>query len=211
MTDHRLSPDDPRLDALRRAVDDLPREIEPTADVWPTIRARIEAARVVPMGAPTRRARRHVSSRWRVAAAAAVLVVGSSAATVLVMRSETGAPATTAVPSGADTVVSSSNPTATPPGSVGGARQVARDVWADYDAASVDLERVLQARRSRLSPATVQAVEASLRTIDRAIGEARAALEKDPASRDLMDLLDSVYRQKLDLLRRANELPLRSS
>jgi hypothetical protein len=62
-----------------------------------------------------------------------------------------------------------------------------------------------------LSAATVQAVEESLRTIDRAIGEARAALEKDPASRDLMDLLDSVYRQKLDLLRRVNELPLRSS
>ncbi len=212
MTDHRLSPDDPRLGALQRTLDDLPREITPAADAWPTIRARIEAARVVPMGAPTLPARHRASNRWRVAAAAAVLVVGSSAATVLVMRSEADAPAAATAQSGVtNEEASPASPGATSPGNVGVARQVARDVWADYDAASVDLERVLQARRSRLSPATVQAVEVSLRTIDRAIGEARAALEKDPASRDLMDLLDSVYRQKLDLLRRANELPLRSS
>ncbi|MFA6165092.1 MAG: hypothetical protein WC700_00610 [Gemmatimonadaceae bacterium] len=212
MTDHRLSPDDPRLDALQRAADDLPREVAPAAAAWPAIRARIEEARVVPMGAQTPTARRRASSRWRLAAAAAVLVVGSSATTVLVMRSEADAPATAAAPTAATTTAASpSTPGATSPGNVGAARQVARSVWADYDAASVDLERVLQARRSRLSPATVQAVEESLRTIDRAIGEARAAFEKDPASRDLMDLLDSVYRQKLDLLRRANELPLRSS
>lgn len=212
MTDHRLPPDDPRLGALQRAVDDLPREVAPVADAWPSIRARIEAARVVPMGVPTMPVRRRTATRWRIAAAAAVLVVGSSAATVLIVRGEADAPATAAVPSGANSPAdSSSNPSATPPAIVGSARQVGLEIWADYDAASVDLERVLQARRSRLSPATVQAVEESLRTIDRAIGEARAALEKDPASRDLMDLLDSVYRQKLDLLRRANALPLRSS
>lgn len=212
MTDHRLSPDDPRLGALQRAVDELPREVAPATDAWPAIRARIEAARVVPMGAPTLSARHRASNRWRIAAAAAVLVVGSSATTVLVMRSEADAPATTAAPSGAANAAASSSRSApTLPDNADVARQVAMEVWASYDAASVDLERVLQARRSRLSPATVQAVEESLRTIDRAIGEARAALEKDPASRDLMDLLDSVYRQKLDLLRRANELPLRSS
>lgn len=211
MTDHRLPPDDPRLGALQRAVDDLPREVAPGPDTWPAIRARIEAARVVPMGTPTSAARRH-ASRWRIAAAAAVLIAGSSAATVLVMRREANAPAAAAAPSGAPNAgASPSNLGPTLSGNADAARQVAMDVWADYDAASLDLERVLQARRSRLSPATVQAVEESLRTIDRAIGEARAALLKDPASRDLMDLLDSVCRQKLDLLRRANELPLRSS
>lgn len=210
MTDHHLSPDDQRLDALQRAVDGLPRDVTPAADAWPAIRARIEAAQVVPMGASPQPVQRRSSNRWRVAAAAAVLVVGSSAATVLVMRGEANAPATAVASPGAGDAAPFSNPGATLPGS-GSARPVVLNVWANYDAASADLERVLQARRSRLSPATVQAVEESLRTIDRAIGEARAALEKDPASRDLMDLLDSVYRQKLDLLRRANELPLRSS
>ncbi|MBA4071934.1 MAG: hypothetical protein C0497_08890 [Gemmatimonas sp.] len=212
MTDHRTPPDDPRLGALQRAADDLPREVAPAADAWPAIRARIEAARVVPMGAPTVPVRHHSSNRWRVAAAAAVLVVGSSAVTVLVMRGEADAPSVAAAPAGAASAAASfSSPGATPPGHFGAARQVVVDVSDSYEAASADLERVLRARRSRLSPSTVRAVEESLRTIDRAIGEARAALEQDPASRDLMDLLDSVYRQKLDLLRRANELPLRSS
>jgi hypothetical protein len=211
MTDHRMPPDDPRLDALQRAADDLPREVAPARDAWPAIRARIEAARVVPMGAPTAPPRHRTATRWRIAAAAAVLVVGSSAATVLVMRGGANAPATATASSGDASAAPASNPSVALPGSGGTARPVALNIWADYDAASADLERVLQARRSRLSAATVQAVEESLRTIDRAIGEARAALEKDPASRDLMDLLDSVYRQKLDLLRRVNELPLRSS
>ncbi len=211
MTDHRIPPDDPRLDALQRAADDLPREVAPAEDAWPAIRARIEAARVVPMVAPTAPQRHRTATRWRVAAAAAVLVVGSSAATVLVMRGGSDAPATVTAPSGDGNSASVSNPGAALPGSGGAARPVVLSIWSDYDAASAELERVLQARRLRLSPATVQAVEESLRTIDQAIREGRAALEKDPASRDLMDLLDSVYRQKLDLLRRANALPLRSS
>lgn len=210
MTDHRIPPDDPRLDVLQRAAGDLPREVEPAKDAWPAIRARIEAARVVPMGVPTPPLRNRTSTRWRIAAAAAVLVVGSSATTVLVLRSEADAPAAATAPAGDANAAPAANPGVALPGA-GAARPVVLNIWADYDAASADLERVLEARRSRLSPATVQAVEQSLRTIDRAIGEARAALEKDPASRDLMDLLDSVYRQKLDLLRRANELPLRSS
>ena len=202
MTDHRIPADDPRLDALQRAADALPRELAPRVDAWPAIRARIEQARIVPLGASTSPMRPSRSNRWRFAAAAAVLVVGSSATTVLVMRGEPDAPATASVPA---------SPHSVSPASTAAARQVVFDVGASYDAASVDLERVLEARRSRLSPATVRAVEESLRVIDRAIGEARAALDTDPASRDLMDLLDSVYRQKLDLLRRANDLPLRSS
>lgn len=210
MTDHRIPPDDPRLDALQRAADALPREVAPARDAWPAIRARIEAARVVPMGVPAIPLRNRTSARWRIAAAAAVLVVGSSATTVLVLRSKADAPVAATAPAGDAKAAPAANPGVALPGA-GTARPVVLNIWADYDAASADLEQVLQARRSRLSPATVQAVEQSLRTIDRAIGEARAALAKDPASRDLMDLLDSVYRQKLDLLRRANELPLRSS
>src|SRR5512133_1798330 len=124
MTNHRLSPDDPRLGALQRAVDDLPREIAPAEDAWPAIQARIEAARVVPMGVPTLPARHRTSNRWRVAAAAAVLVVGGSATTVLVMRSEADAPATAAAPSNAgNTTAVPSNPAATLSADVGIARQ----------------------------------------------------------------------------------------
>jgi hypothetical protein len=90
-------------------------------------------------------------------------------------------------------------------------RQLVTDVCSRYDDAAGDLERVLHARRGQLSPTTVRVLDESLRAIDQAIREARAALEKDPGSQDMLDLLDSVYRQKLDLLRRANALPLRSS
>jgi hypothetical protein len=50
-------------------------------------------------------------------------------------------------------------------------------------------------------------VEASLRVIDDAIDEARHALAADPANLDLLDLLAASYERKLELLRRANELP----
>lgn len=198
MTNSRLPSDDRPPEALLRALDRLPHEIEPAADRWATIRSRIEAARVVPLGASVVPAR---PNRWWLAAAAAVLVVSSSAVTMLVIRS--GAPAD---------MVSTAPPAAdAPPQNASVAPRAAAAAWASYDAAAEDLERVLQARRAQLSPATVRAVEESLRVIDGAIAEARAALERDPASRDLMEVLDSVYRQKLDLLRRANDLPLRSS
>jgi hypothetical protein len=193
--------DDERLARLLRDAAELPREQAPHDDPWPFIKARIQAAQVIPIermttGTPRRRAR-----PWRAAVAAAVLVVASSAITLLATRgNDTNAVNAPPEPAASASLVA-----------IGARRQLVTDVCNNYESAASDLERVLRARRDRLSPTTVQVLEQSLRAIDQAISEARAALERDPVSQDMLDLLDSVYRQKLDLLRRANALPLRSS
>jgi predicted anti-sigma-YlaC factor YlaD len=86
-------------------------------------------------------------------------------------------------------------------------RPPVRAVDADYGSIVQQLTEALAQRRSQLDPKTVAKVEASLRVIDAALAEARAALVLDPANRDLLDLIAATYRQKVDLLRRANELP----
>lgn len=202
MTAHEFSDDDERVLRLRRAAGALPREVPPVPDPWPDIKARIDAVRVVPMpGTPPARTT-HLARRWRLLGAAAALVVASSAVTAVVLR--TRSPVTV-------TAISDASPATALARHIGNRRLVLSEVFSRYDAAASDLEAVLRTRRDRLSPATQHVLDESLRAIDQAIGEARTALEKDPASQDMLDLLDSVYRQKLDLLRRANELPLRSS
>ena len=201
MTVHEYPEDDERVLRLRRAAEALRREVPPAGDPWPGIKARIDAARVVPMTGARRSRAPQVSRRRWLIGAAAVLIVASSAVTSAVLRSRNPVPP--AVAGGAE------------PAAVarlaGHRGALVAEVFSRYDAAARDLEGVLRTRRDRLSPATQRVLVESLRAIDQAIGEARAALDKDPASQDMLHLLDSVYRQKLDLLRRANELPLRSS
>ena len=81
--------------------------------------------------------------------------------------------------------------------------QAASFADAQYDAAVVDLERVLQEQRQHLNPRTVLVLERNLRIIDEALREARAALEYDPANPLLNAHLADARRRKLDLLRKA--------
>jgi hypothetical protein len=54
-----------------------------------------------------------------------------------------------------------------------------------------------------LDPRTRAVLSSSLRTIDSAIAEARAALDRDPASQFLTHQLNKSLEQKLGLLRKA--------
>jgi hypothetical protein len=72
-----------------------------------------------------------------------------------------------------------------------------------YDAAIVDLERILEEGRGRLDPRTVAVLERNLATIDTAIKEARDALEADPANDYLNSYVADARRRKLELLRTA--------
>lgn len=74
---------------------------------------------------------------------------------------------------------------------------------AQYDEAVADLERILADLRDELNPQTVMVIERNLASIDRAIREARAALDADPANTFLNSHLADARRKKLDLLRRA--------
>ncbi len=74
------------------------------------------------------------------------------------------------------------------------------------DAAIADLQEDLQRNESRLDTATVRVVRENLALIDRAIGQARAALDADPGNAYLNLHLADTMRRKLELLRRINAI-----
>lgn len=159
--------------ALGPAAAALPRSIDPPHDLWPAIRHRLP--------------RRGGRPRWRVAALAAaaalVLMAGSSALTLWLVRD-----------GGASHAAAGSTPA----------------IEAGYITATADLLRALDAERGRLAPATVATLERNLAVIDAAIAESRAALAADPRNRDLEALLWASYRQKVALLQQASRLAERS-
>jgi Putative zinc-finger len=72
------------------------------------------------------------------------------------------------------------------------------------------LQGMLRMRRKDLDTSTVRVVEENLELIDVALKQARAALERDPASGFLTEQLDNVLNKKVELLRTAALLPSRS-
>jgi hypothetical protein len=77
---------------------------------------------------------------------------------------------------------------------------------AGYDAAIAELEQTLAAGRNRLDPKTVRVLEQNLQIIDRAVAEARRAVEADPSNTWLRSHLASTMRRKAELLRTATML-----
>ena len=72
------------------------------------------------------------------------------------------------------------------------------------------LRAVVERRRAQLDPVTVSVIERNLKVIDEAIVQCRLALAKDPASRFLMESLNTALDNKVQLLRTATMLPARS-
>jgi hypothetical protein len=178
-----------KLRALLAQAAVLPAYLEPPAGAWEGIRGRLR-----PPSRAIGRAQRIPARQWVWRAAAAiVLVAGSSALTMLVLRSGPSDPITT---------VQSSTPPVAPP--------AVRAVEQSYAGVVDELELTLQAQRNALAPETIATVERALRVIDEAIAEARAALAADPNNDALLDVLSANYEQKVQLLRRASELPART-
>jgi len=174
-----------RVVGLARALDDRP----PARDLWPDIAERIGAAArpdVIPLA--TRR-RRFAFSVPQLAAAGLALSLVSAGGALTAVRFLTPPVASIAA---ADPNVA--------------ARNVA-DPAASYDVAIQELEGLLSARRGDLDSTTVLAVEGSLRVIDLAIAQARAAVARDPNNLYLNDHLRITLDRKLDVLRRAAMFP----
>ena len=72
------------------------------------------------------------------------------------------------------------------------------------------LQSIITERRNQLDPATVSVIEASLKVIDAAVKQSRAALARDPRSGFLVDQLNSALDKKIDLLRTVALLPSRT-
>lgn len=176
-----------------RAAQSLP-DVPPERDLWPGILARIreEPATVLPLERARRR-RTFSLSMLQLAAAAAIVALASGSAVWLALRERAPAPVTaTAEP----------EPVVPRPPST----QLIADVVGNYDPTIRALEQELEARQDQLDPSTIATVENSLRVIDAAIEDARAALQTDPSNAFLYQRLDATLMRKIDLLRRATTL-----
>ncbi|MGH7506325.1 MAG: hypothetical protein ACRELX_11770, partial [Longimicrobiales bacterium] len=87
--------------------------------------------------------------------------------------------------------------------SVGTAAASLQPVERDYARAEHELQRLFAAGPSALRPETRRIVIENLAIIDRALAEARAALQDDPGNPVLERILLANHEKKLDLLRGA--------
>jgi hypothetical protein len=218
------------LHAIRTRAAALP-VLHPSRDLWSGIEARIgprvaalpggTVGEVAGLGA----ARQTALRRWfgphyatRVAALAAGLIVVTAGVTYLTTR--------LLFDVGTVTVVDRVPATATSP-SPNPVRQVspapktqfvvsangpARAQTSEYlyDSQIASLHKILEQRRGQLDPKTVAVIERSLRVIDTAIAQSKAALAKDPANGFLADQVDRDLDTKLELLRTVALLPSRT-
>ena len=131
------------------------------------------------------------------AAAGLLLVAGSSLITVVALRQERSTVPMAAARQSASGVAHASGPATL---------AEFASVENDYIGTANQLSAILESEKTTFSPETVAKLKQSLRIIDGAILEARRALAADPANRNLVDMLNTSYNQKLDLLRRTTEM-----
>jgi hypothetical protein len=165
-------------EALRR----LPREIALERDLWPAISAQLESHASPP------------ASRWlRPAAAALLLIMGSSLMTAALLRRDEPVltqPSVSAV--GAPLAALSFGPEHT--------------LDLSHAAAREALYRALSDRIDRLPPDTRRKVAANLAEIRSACGEINAALKLKPGDPLLEELLLHAYQQELEVISTVNQI-----
>lgn len=206
-------------------------ELTPSRDLWDGIAARIQA----PVVELEHRQARAVVGRgpsWRVAAAAAAVLVALTALTtwqLAVDPDDAAAPvervAATAPASQPDASTDSVETAGTPSGDavesttstprtastaapvpVAVRNATTPTVTSLYDREIASLRNMLNSRRDELDTATVRVLEENLDIIDRAIEQSRQALARDPNSTFLTDHLNDALGRKVELLRTATLL-----
>ena len=219
------------LDRVRDLAAALPL-LHPSRDLWDGVAARISAP-VVPIavaGTPAAAARRPWLHRPWLAAAAALLLVGSTATLTYTVASRApldgpvaSAPTVAVGPEPvtvvrpappADAMPAVATPEPTPPaaeparaGAPSRTRLAADAAPAvpasPYDREIAQLRAVLDRQRSTLDTGTVRVVQRNLAIIDQAIRESRDALARDPSSQFLNQQLTDMLGEKLELMRTA--------
>ena len=185
------------VESLRALLDEarfLPREVAPSRDLWAEIAPRLQPREAEKVISLEQRRRRIEVPRWLLAAAAVVLVVSSSLVTMLAMRSREATPVLPGMAAEAP-----SSPVTT-------ALVAFQPAEAEYNRVIDELSAILETKRDQLAPETVATLETNLRIIDEAIRQSREALENDPNSPELAQMLSGVYRTKVETLQRAVQL-----
>jgi hypothetical protein len=181
------------------------RAVSPEVDLWPGIEARIRgAAAPRPIVAPVPRSvawttRRVSFSLPQLAAACLALAIVSGSAVWFARRS--GLEQTTR---SGGLIVGTADTGTVFGGAVPAGAENRKGLASK--AGLEELRRILADGRDKLDPATVRTLEESLAIIEIAIGQARRALEADPANPYVRAHLDKTMKQKVDLLRRATML-----
>jgi hypothetical protein len=174
-----------RIKALMTRIHDTSAVVPPGAidELWPSIRTRIEASKVVPFSPNAirlegRHRARRVGSTIMMAAALVVAAVAFG------VRANWRRPAP--IRDAVDTT----------------SLIAVADSAHEYEVEAQTLLNQLELRRSMLRPETVVAIDHDLHIVDSAIAELREAIAHDPNNPALRRLLASSYRQKVDLLKR---------
>ncbi len=176
--------------ARLRSVMTRAREATPGApsldDLWPAIRSRIEESKVVRPGAFTgKTAGRRERTPWLAAGSVALAAALLIAAMLEMQGWRTHA-------------VGATQP------SPDVAFASAADSTRLYEDESRRLLNDLVMQRAMLGPSAAASLDGDLAIIDRSIAEQKEALVRDPHNVALQRLLAAAYREKVELLRRAN-------
>ena len=176
-------------DRTRRALGELPTEMEPPRDLFPRIAARLEP-------------REQRARRWALPAAAGLLLIASL---VLLARlqglgSETDSRPPAAAGPGSSTIARS----------MPGASTIARSAYGETDRALADirreLRRTIEARKDTLPPETRELVFENLRVIDQAITDIEGALAAAPGDAQLARTYIAYRERQIALLQQVNRM-----
>jgi hypothetical protein len=186
-------PADAKLDARLRG---LPLEVEPERDLWTGIAARLETG-VAPVAVPARRP----TWIWQ-AAAAVILVAGSSLLTASLLDRKAPAVQSARQPAAAPAPAVAADGAVAMPAAFGPAGKLDNE----YLAARQQLTRVLDERIAALPPSARAKLEFNLGEMRRAADEINAALAAQPGDPLLEELLLKTYQDELAVLSNVSEL-----
>ncbi len=184
------------LHALLEKVRTLPARVPPSGDLWPGIAAAIAEQPVVRGGFGKPRPRFARPNWWQAMGVAAGLVLAS---TVLIgyLLQPVGPPASAPQPSAISLTTTA-------------ALAAFAESEDDFVKARSELLSALEQREGSISPQTMVVVMDSMRILDESISGISAALEQNPGSARLVELLASAYQREIDLLQQATTLPART-
>jgi hypothetical protein len=193
--------DPPSRDPLDLLLAELPRDVRPSRDLWPDIKAEIAAD-------DTRATRSGFAHRWWQLAAAVVLIVGSSALTFFLVQRSMQAQMQQQVAAARNDATQQMQP-------VLQAMPVRFDghegLGKGYEEVRAQLDAEYAKRIQNLPPLVRAKVERDIADLRRSAREISTTLAQYPSDPLLQDLLVSTYQREIQLLSQVNTMAASSA